>query len=354
MAAAVAVSPAVAHSGLVGHSASLSHRGASGCGFAQGAGFVPGLSLRGKLGSPVELGGRSVRPRAVVGLTKLCAQSATEKRPGLAGGEERETMKATDYYKPLVEGDILESTPEQVTIVAGAFALLAALCLKGVYMLGVTDGSVLGAVVAALVGYEFADFGSGVYHWSMDNYGSSKTPVFGTQIEAFQGHHELPWTITYRQVCNNIYKICQATTPFCVGALALVDNPYILIWMSTALAFINMSQELHKWSHSSPTQCHPVINQLQDLGLIVTRKEHLLHHRPPFEGNYCIVSGHCNPFLDKVGFFRWMEDRVYDINGAQARCWTNERLLGDTVESLGLKKGTDTIKRGTKTVSRGG
>ena len=41
-------------------------------------------------------------------------------------------------------------------------------------------------VPALQVGYEFADLGSGVYHWSMDNYGSKNTPIFGTQIEAFQ------------------------------------------------------------------------------------------------------------------------------------------------------------------------
>lgn len=114
-------------------------------------------------------------------------------------------------------------------------------------------------------------------------------------ILSAQGHHELPWTITYRQVCNNIYKICKATTPFCLAGLVLTDNPYFHIWMSSALVFINMSQELHKWSHSSPAECHPAINFLQEKGLIIGRKAHLAHHKPPFDGNYCIVSGHCNP-----------------------------------------------------------
>lgn len=41
------------------------------------------------------------------------------------------------------------------------------------------------ASAMAFFGYEFADFGSGVYHWSLDNYGSEKTPVFGKQIEGF-------------------------------------------------------------------------------------------------------------------------------------------------------------------------
>ncbi len=153
------------------------------------------------------------------------------------------SAKATDYYKPLVEGDILESTDEQRAIVGFSYVALAALFVKGLVLLPpMGAGVALATVLSVLVGYEFADIGSGVYHWSMDNYGSKNTPVFGTQIEAFQGHHELPWTITYRQVCNNIYKICQATAPFCIAGILFVNNPYVLIWMATAISFINLSQ----------------------------------------------------------------------------------------------------------------
>ena len=42
---------------------------------------------------------------------------------------------------------------------------------------------------AALAGVLIADLVSGVFHWSVDNYGDRNTPVFGAVIEAFQGHH---------------------------------------------------------------------------------------------------------------------------------------------------------------------
>lgn len=38
-------------------------------------------------------------------------------------------------------------------------------------------------------GLLLADLVSGVFHWSVDNYGNWQTPVFGSVIEAFQGHH---------------------------------------------------------------------------------------------------------------------------------------------------------------------
>lgn len=62
-------------------------------------------------------------------------------------------------------------------------------------------------VIAASVWY-CADFGTGVYHWSVDNYGSGATPIVGDQIAAFQGHHQRPWTITQRQFANNLHKVC--------------------------------------------------------------------------------------------------------------------------------------------------
>lgn len=127
--------------------------------------------------------------------TSVAGYSTLSRRPvsqvltlGMGQGTEtlEKAIKATDYYKPLVEGDILESTDQQRTIVYGSFAILAMLVAKSVWLLNNNDGSVIGFIIAALVGFEFADFGSGVYHWSMDNYGNAKTPIFGTQIEAFQ------------------------------------------------------------------------------------------------------------------------------------------------------------------------
>jgi hypothetical protein len=156
-------------------------------------------------------------------LSQLCmiAEAEAKQQVEAGRGSGTKTIKATEYYKPLVEGDILESDDRQRAIVGVSYAALAVLFTKGCILLPPLTALVVAqTLLAVLVGFEFADLGSGVYHWSMDNYGSRDTPIFGTQIEAFQGHHELPWTITYRQVCNNIYKICQATAPFCVAGEA--------------------------------------------------------------------------------------------------------------------------------------
>ena len=64
---------------------------------------------------------------------------------------------------------------------------------------------------------------------------------------------------------------------------------------------------------------------VQNAGLLVSRKAHGAHHKAPFEGNYCIVSGFWNPLLDQAGsddgFFRRLERLVHATTGAEPRCW---------------------------------
>lgn len=59
--------------------------------------------------------------------------------------------------------------------------------------------------------------------------------------------------------------------------------------------------------------------------MLVSRKAHGAHHKAPFEGNYCIVSGFWNPILDAggsdQGFFRQLERIVHAQTAVEPRCW---------------------------------
>lgn len=80
-----------------------------------------------------------------------------------------------------------------------------------------------------------------------------------------------------------------------------------------------LSQEFHKWSHMKEPP--KLVMDLQDAGLILSRKEHGAHHSSPFETNYCILTGMCNPALDNSGFWRRMEALVYRLTGAEPNSW---------------------------------
>lgn len=229
----------------------------------------------------------------------------------------------------VVEGDALETTPQQVGIVSATFAtqfLIGANAIATLF--SNTDGNVgataLISVATIVASWVAADFGSGVLHWSVDNYGNGRTPVMGNIIAAFQGHHSAPWTITYRGFCNNVWKLCipfGIPTVAAINALAGHDHPMVPLFFAVFCATEIMSQEFHKWSHQTKAEVPGFVNVLQDIGLSIGRVQHAQHHKAPYDGNYCIVSGLCNETLDQNGVFRWMEHRVYELNGVESNSW---------------------------------
>ena len=227
----------------------------------------------------------------------------------------------------VVEGDTLETQTYQVAIVAATFAahtyfatssMAAILEQNGPGNVGWALTQILALTFSSWVA---ADFGAGVLHWSVDNYGNGRTPVLGGIIAAFQGHHSAPWTITERGFCNNVYKLC---TPFGIAPMALISlltGPSVTLFFTIFCALEIGSQEFHKWSHQLKSANTDYANWLQDVGLVIGRKQHAQHHLAPYDGNYCIVSGFCNEFVDGSGLFRRLEHAVYTLNGVEANSW---------------------------------
>jgi hypothetical protein len=215
-----------------------------------------------------------------------------------------------------IAGDSTVETPSQVAAVAGHFGITllslvtAATAIPIVSALDVVP--IIGTIALSIV---VGDFGTGVFHWATDNYGSVKTPVFGSVCAAFQGHHVTPWTITFRSFANNVYKICYGTIPALLLVAALPMEPLTKVFFTLFINWWMISQELHKFSHMRSTPKN--IKILQDMGMILSKKEHGLHHNSPFEGHYCILTGVCNSFLDDSKFFRHLENIVFKLTGTE-------------------------------------
>jgi hypothetical protein len=223
-------------------------------------------------------------------------------------------MTSTDYHRAWTYGPI---------------AIMGALFAHGVATANGPGGyaSIVAAVGAA---YVLSDLATGIYHWSVDNYGCGTTPVFGRQIAAFQGHHERPSTITRRSFANNLHQVFRVFAYPAAVFLAL--SPFTPAWcdafVSSFLYLMCMSQQFHAWAHMTKSQLPGAVLALQDAGVLVSRKAHGAHHRPPFEGSYCIVSGLWNETLDGCGFYRGMEDAVKAVTGVEPRCWQVPEPLG--------------------------
>mmetsp|Transcript_10780 Transcript_10780/g.15717 ORF Transcript_10780/g.15717 Transcript_10780/m.15717 type:complete len:355 (-) Transcript_10780:677-1741(-) len=226
----------------------------------------------------------------------------------------------------VVDGDSLETQPYQVAIVGITMLAHLAFAISSLEsMLAVNGGNFAltgqEAVLLMVSSWILADFGSGVLHWSVDNYGNGRTPIMGSIIAAFQGHHSAPWTITYRGFFNNVYKLCVPFGIVPMAFIAFLADPFTTFFMTIFCVMEILSQEFHKWSHMTKSEVPDWVNWLQDNGITVARTPHALHHKEPFEGNYCIISGICNSWLDESGLFRRMEHLIYNLNGVESNAW---------------------------------
>ena len=249
---------------------------------------------------------------------------ATAEREDVQVLKEKETASTGRIV--LESEEELKSTWSMRAWVGGAMFLMGATFFNGVaHADGVVDYVNIG--LGTVAAYLLADLGTGIYHWGVDNYGDGNTPVFGGQIAAFQGHHQRPWTITEREFCNNVHKVFAPAAPV-AGAMFLAScwNPGSWAAVSSTFLFLAcMSQQFHAWSHMKKSELPAIVHMAQEAGLLISRKDHGAHHKAPFDGNYCIVSGIWNPILDQNGdensFFRVMERFIYDVWSVEPRCW---------------------------------
>ncbi|PON51533.1 B domain of TMEM189, localization domain containing protein [Parasponia andersonii] len=151
-----------------------------------------------------------------------------------------------------------------------------------------------------------ADLWSRIYHWLIDNYGNASTPLFGDQIEEFQGHHMWPWLITKRQFANNLH-IGRVVTFAVLPIDLFYDNPII-----------------HRFAHNTKSRLPLLVVVLQDLGIFLSQLQHSNHYRPPYKNNYCIVSRIWNKFLDNQEVVKALEKHLFLKLRVQPRTWSDE------------------------------
>lgn len=223
-------------------------------------------------------------------------------------------------------------------VAVGSVSVVAALTNSAVATLD--SGAVVEPALAALLGYVLADLGTGFYHFAIDNYGGPSTPVFGSQIEAFQGHHRRPSTITRRQPANNLHALARAVA-FAVVPLELAvgtdGGAAAHAFIGVCAGCIMLSQQFHAWAHGAKGRVPRWVEALQGAGVLISRDMHGVHHRVPYNNNYCIVSGVWNRVLDEYSVFEGVEMVVFFRFGVRPRSW------GETAEEWREEEGEEIV-----------
>jgi len=177
---------------------------------------------------------------------------------------------------------------------------------------------------ACVLGMSVADFFSGIFHWIADTWGCLETPLIGnTFIRSFREHHLEPTAITKHDLFEVNGDNCMITLPLLmITAFAKFkpDDIYYLFvhnFLMLLCIWVSLTNQIHKWSHTYRLPLY--VKLMMDMGLILSKKDHAIHHRNPFDKYYCITNGWLNPWLANINFWKRLEAVITFIFGAVPR-----------------------------------
>uniref|UniRef100_A0A6B2LCA8 Lipid desaturase domain-containing protein n=1 Tax=Arcella intermedia TaxID=1963864 RepID=A0A6B2LCA8_9EUKA len=175
-----------------------------------------------------------------------------------------------------------------------------------------------------LLGLVFADFMSGLVHWMADTWGTLEVPFFGpTFIRSFREHHVSPTAMCEHDWFEtNGDNFMLVVFPLYSIASKNFDELTYLSYFGAAFLFstsfgVSLTNQIHKWSHTR--NLSPFISFLQNNYIILPKENHTLHHRPAFDGYYCITTGWLNPLLEYISFWKKAEAVVSKLTGLKPR-----------------------------------
>lgn len=172
---------------------------------------------------------------------------------------------------------------------------------------------VLLAIPVSLLG---GDLISGVVHWAADTYCSEDTPIVGPGfVKPFRLHHIYPRDITTHHLAATVGNVCVMAVPVLLFCLYLIWSDDVSPWIAFSVLCVSLmtlvtaaTNQFHKWAHQEAPPSYARL--LQRLRLVLEPAHHDLHHTEPFESHYCITNGWLNPLLNKIQFFRRLEDAL--------------------------------------------
>jgi len=190
------------------------------------------------------------------------------------------------------------------------------------------------SLCACVLSMCIADFFSGIAHWGADTWGSLETPLMGAIIRSFREHHLAPTAMCHHDLFETNGDNCMMTLPFMLMACLMNvkgDSLYSLFvhnFLVLLCVWVSLTNQIHKWSHTYKLPVY--VTLMQGYGIVLSKREHAVHHRNPFDKYYCITNGWLNPLLASIDFWKRLEAVVTFVTGTIPReddmLWTGISL----------------------------
>lgn len=182
--------------------------------------------------------------------------------------------------------------------------------------------------------YVTADFVMGVFHWFKDTYFGPYTPIIGKRlIWGSRLHHIKPRHVI--EFSNRELFISSAKWSLIWMLPLLLVTGFNLFW-SVLFLTIGLNDVIHKYAHMLDHERPKIVTFLQKIYVIQSYEEHHQHHISPHEINYCPITPFLNKPLEKINFWRRLENIIEKSTGIKPR--TNQPdFIEDETFPAGIK-----------------
>ncbi len=143
------------------------------------------------------------------------------------------------------------------------------------------------------------DLISGLLHVVLDNPRSLKLGPIRGLAEGFQRHHESPAKIYEMPLYQHLYVMHMPLTLLFVAILPFHNAGMYVVFLSLVVG-LHLMQLAHLWAHLPAERVPAPVRVLQNARVLLQKPQHDLHHTPPFNKDFCIMTGICNRPLNAV------------------------------------------------------
>jgi palmitoyl-[glycerolipid] 3-(E)-desaturase len=162
--------------------------------------------------------------------------------------------------------------------------------------------SLLEACICIAFSFVVIDLISGLLHVVLDNPRSLELASIRVLADGFQKHHANPAGIYEMPLYQHLYVMHMPLTILFVAVLPFQNAGMYVVFLSM-VAGLHLMQMAHRWAHLPPNRVPRVVGLLHKSRVLLRKSQHDLHHSPPFDKDFCIMTGICNRPLNAAVAF---------------------------------------------------